>query len=1054
MNKMNIEHMALEASAGTGKTFQLALRVTELLLKGVEPKDILCLTFTKKATTEMKDRIIENINKFADGSFNPTSGEFLNIKEKMEDYVKNSKIKCNSIEDHIKERAIIARDTIYESYSDLNIRTIDSFTSGILKMFPYEAGVRPDFEIQSDTAADIVFEKVFDDVFSDLIKKSNWKYFFTNVLTAFDENFTTFINNTKKNIKYINNNYIILKNIVNQPIDIDYLVSLVDKANTLKENIIKSKIDYAKTVTPHNDRTTNVHGNFMYNINNITDFVEHKFITSGIHKHSWFDKSQYEDNYEDQFEKIHNAAKEYVQIKVEIIEKFALNISKIVIDKLNITKNELNKFTFVDLTTLTSNMMESNLIDKDYLYFRLDSHINHILIDEFQDTSIAQWEILTPLAEEAMAGVGQYDKTGSFFYVGDPKQNIYRFRGGSSALFKSIINTYSDKIKHETLPRNYRSGKNVVESVNNLFTLIADSKINDNILNKDKDLFAPINAQLESYKLNQTHDESKGDGFVEINVGYNVYKEGCEASDFNEYSEEVYSYDCVIKAKEAKWNYNEIAILVDQNDSGDKIYEYLKENNIPAKRETSSTLNNSLEYIAIMDLAKFIETGDELSFLEFALAPSSMITYEEYKDDAYIKQIKQEIYSKITLYGKKPIFEKILLLVQELNLLERFSGKQDLLNTLDLMSIATPNEYNFITFKEILDEKALNIQSVSIKEADAVTIMTVHKSKGLQFPVIILPNIKKKIRINRKKTKLFISEPDSTDQAKLSYAASDEEYIYLKDSVQEYEKQIEDERVFLDSMNFLYVGMTRAEQALFMHIDFPGKNTPKKATNLSQFVYLLIKDRLGEYNTGKLEPSETYLANKKQIVKEVFEEEIYDLSSMPLKPRYKRDEFHRENFGGQIFGTALHDAVRFLNGKDKSSIEIAMSKVKNKFELLLDPNGLSEIKDYIEKLFSNEVWLKMFDGDIFKERSIGKTNGKTRELYAIDAYSIINENKIILCDYKTGDFEKFRNKYEKQVLNYAEILRDLYGIHDIEQYLINFHNGEVKSIRINENIII
>jgi len=125
-----------------------------------------------------------------------------------------------------------------------------------------------------------------------------------------------------------------------------------------------------------------------------------------------------------------------------------------------------HKFAFEDINHFLVQIILNPKIDSQFIYFRLDSQIEHLLIDEFQDTSLFQYKILSPIIEDILAGSGDIEKT--FFYVGDKKQSLYRFRGGFSSLFDHILKKYSN-IKHEKLTKNYRSKENIINFVNEVF---------------------------------------------------------------------------------------------------------------------------------------------------------------------------------------------------------------------------------------------------------------------------------------------------------------------------------------------------------------------------------------------------------------------------------------------------------------------------------------------------------------------------------------------------------------------------------------------------------
>lgn len=346
---------------------------------------------------------------------------------------------------------------------------------------------------------------------------------------------------------------------------------------------------------------------------------------------------------------------------------------------MDILKKEQNMLTYSDISNAVYYMLatDNSSIDKDYLYFRLDGKINHLLIDEFQDTSISQWLTLKPLAEEAMAGLGQNDKAGSFFYVGDPKQNIYRFRGGSSSLFRLLLKEYKNKLSSETLNINYRSGKNIVNIVN---------QIANSVYKQYGDDFA-------IFQIDQQANNKNGDGYVEI-----THKPDKQNNDEEAYYL-TYTLDRIKMCLENGWQYKDIAILTVSNNHGEDLINYLENNNIPVQAETSANLTTSPIFNIIMSLAEFIETDDDYAFFTYLYTNPKAANNNIMQDNQLFQNEKYKIKNMLANLTERTIFDKILYLSNKLDLQNRFNNSPDYYASIDIISKCAANETNIANFK-------------------------------------------------------------------------------------------------------------------------------------------------------------------------------------------------------------------------------------------------------------------------------------------------------------------------------------------------------------------
>lgn len=992
---------AMEASAGTGKTFQLAVRVTAMLMTGVAPSDILCLTFTKKATAEMKERIIKNINDLSENKAG--SGEKEYIKNIMEEYAKYTGEDYSNIDDYIMEKAKSARDRLFNSFSELNVRTIDSFNNSILKIFPYEAGLRPDFKTQNDDVNQDIFYDAFNDIFAEIIENDDWSEILLKIDDSFEISPNSFLDELNRYAKMTAEKIIELENAVKNKVSVKELHSMVNKISKIRDKIYDNAEKYADSFTGElQKRQLNII-NKIKDANKIKDLLGISIICGSPDEHSFFKNYQFSNTTLNLYDKIFEYIGQYLILKGEIIRNISLILGSMLYEKSRAVKTHENLVTYQDLGTITYLMFKKESIDKDYLYFRLDSRINHILIDEFQDTSLTQWLIVKPLAEEAMAGIGQKDKAGSFFYVGDPKQNIYRFRGGSSQLFRQVYKNNEKYLKYVTLDVNYRSGSNIVEFVN---------QISQKFYKDNKNL-------LEIYNINQKSVEKNGKGYVEI---------------VKNKEDEVFVYESVKKIIENGWNYKDIAVLTTKNDTGTKIAEVLEKENIPVKVETSLRLSDTNVFNAIMSLAEYIEKNEEFAFLKFILIYPQAFDPALNEDNSIVNKYKNNILSTVKDMSAEPIFAKLLKLIEQLDLQSRFNNSPDFYSVIDVMAETAPNEYNIAKFIEDVTLSATDKPSISVQMQNAVTIMTIHKSKGLQFPAVILPNIKNDIKLKSGlDSKLFISNPADIENCNISYIYNNSEKVFIQDHDVMDDMEEENKRIFQDSVNVLYVALTRAESALFINLEEP-KNEPLNISHI-MYQYTLDMDEV----KGSLKPKV-----KENKVEEKSVSFNIDLNKIDISQIYNAQKSGADNYHSVLFGTAVHNALFVLDYNNKNSIDTALNHTYSRYKAMLTDNDMESIKYYINEIYKNNTWQNMFKGRVFKERKGLYNNG----LYSIDIYSILSDDHIILADYKTGNIDSKLAGYTQQMDTYEKILKEWYNCKNIDKIIFNLYDNKINVINI------
>ena len=985
------ENLALEASAGTGKTFQLAMRVAGMLLTGAAPRDILCLTFTKKATAEMKERIIKFINSFAEGTADKSEYEF--ITPLMKKYAE--KLNEPFDDNFIKEKALTARDNLFSHFSELNIKTIDAFNNTILRIFPFEAGFRPDFDVQSDEETAQIKRTAFYQLISEVLTDNKWKQILDTIYPVLGVQTVSLISTLQKYAEYVADNILKLENAVNNTLKLDDIINMISSAVNLQKEIPDLCQKFKKTFDYDSLKVNQMKAVDKLDYKDIQDISDIPFFKNILDETPNFKKYEFSQKQYTLRDKIFNKLQEYWLLYGNILTSLALNLGKSLNEKMDILKKEQNMLTYSDISNAVYYMLatDSSKIDKDYLYFRLDGRINHLLIDEFQDTSISQWLTLKPLAEEAMAGLGQHDKVGSFFYVGDPKQNIYRFRGGSSSLFRMLLKEYKDKLLSKTLDTNYRSGKNIVDIVN---------KISNKIYKQYGENFAIFNIDQKAYKEN-------GDGYVEIT--HNLDKESKEEDAY-------YLTYCLDKIKmciDKGFQYKDIAILTVSNSHGKDIIDYLEDNNIPVQAETSANLTSSPVFNIIMALAEFIETDDDYAFFRFLYTSPKAAQNSIMQDKGLLKHEKNKIKNMLNNIEGLSIFDKLLYLSNKLDLQSRFNSSPDYYVCFDVISKTAPNETNISNFKEAVYKAASSEQALSAVQKNAVTVMTIHKSKGLQFNVVLLPNLARDININARNSSLFVADNNIFGDSKLCCVYSKKQYPYIAGTKAEEYMENENMLTLQDSINMLYVAMTRAEKALFINAEIP-KDMPLK---ISHIVGVCFPEPV-HLGTLKAEKKE----EKEQIKSINIDFNINkEKKLIETKAFYSKKENVTHDYLSALTGSCLHAGLFMLEYGKEETIALAEKCMFAKYGSALDNKTFAEIKKQLHTVYNNKQWQQLFNGRVFKERRIGENNN----LYSVDIYSEMDD-KIVIMDYKTGTLnDKMLDDYKKQLFKYAEILKKLYN---------------------------
>ncbi|RDU58548.1 RecB-like helicase [Helicobacter sp. MIT 99-5507] len=638
--------LSIKASAGSGKTFSLTSRFIYLLFSGAKASEILALTFTIKARDEMQERILKTLHTLSKSNDSFDTNPY--VLELVKLGLNKDSIKANI-------------NNIYLDflYSKNYIMTFDSFFSIVLKKFSFYVGLLSNYEIH--TNCDYSQEAFIESIKNMSDKKIN--------------NFTYFL--------YLNNlkTKDILRLLKSFKIN-DFVLSDLNIDSTWRENLIndcKELQDFVlrfidgKSGTKQIEDRLKIELNAQSSIKDILTLLEkNDVIFTPTMIENLIKKGIDEVYLNEKLQNIKSHFASYFKNREYEILSMILELYK----DYNKHKNSLislhNKLGFDDVSAFNFELLNHH-IDRDFFYFRLDSKINHILVDEFQDTNILQYLILKPLIDEIKSGAGK-DTFGkikrSLFFVGDEKQAIYRFRGSDSKLFNAISKTLGMQI--DTLDKNYRSAKNIVHFVNDTFK-----------------------NQFENYKEQEAHKDSNG--YVKI-----ITRQKDEILESIK--------DRVLFL--LKNNRKDIMILTRNNDTAIEIRDYLNKqiDGIKISLQLKSITNP--EFLSIKNALQYIHSKNPL-YLKNTIKLNGGAFFDEIKLDisSHLKP------SEIVLYlmDKLQIYSKVALAVLTISF--EYDLLIDFINDLENMEIDIDEDKKYdIRISTIHKSKGLEFDDVIVVE--------------------------------------------------------------------------------------------------------------------------------------------------------------------------------------------------------------------------------------------------------------------------------------------------------------------------------------------------
>lgn len=1021
------KNIIVSAGAGSGKTAVLSERVLHKIEEGTHVNELLILTFTRAAADEMKDRIRKKI-----------SG-----KEELK-----------------KELTLLN-----SSY----ITTFDSFALSVVKKYHYLLNITDNInitdesivKIQNKKILDLIFERSYKNIrFQELIKKyciKTDKVLKENILSialkidGFIDPFG-FIDNVYNNFFNENNVDNLLKTYESIINDLKKTIELeienmslyfdsdyIEKVNDAVYNILNADIDelhlYSTVKLPTVPRGSS---------------EEAKASKDSLKKAC--DKLLSYGNY-GTINDIKNdiySTKDTVLTILDIIKEFLLEIEKY--------KKENDIYTFNDISKLSIKILKEN----ENIREELKSSFKEIMIDEYQDTNDVQETFIGMISNN------------NVYMVGDIKQSIYRFRGSNPEIFKEKYSNYSKDIGGYKIDliKNFRSRSEVLDNINKIFCLIMDYNLGS----------AEYSVSHQMVYGNTAYDIEKVNGF---NYNFRVleYLNKQKESGFSDIEVEIFTIAKDIKnkldnnfqvfdkedGKLRNATYNDFVIILDRSkyfDDFKKIFEYF---DIPLTILKDGKLNSTTDILLIKNLVDFIiKIKEDVYDIDFkydfiSIARSFLYEYsDEYIFDIVTNnKIKETtIYNdlstlsdKLNSYTSSLLFNDILDVTDFYNKLNKVGDYEEVnvrLKTINSLSSSLSSlGLSIMDFRDYLTDIIENDEDIKYatytKEGNSVKILTIHKSKGLEYPICYFADLDHEFNTSELKDKFIVDKkyglivPSNLEEIDNSLLKEMYKYDFNREEVSE-------------KIRLFYVALTRAREQMIIVLPDRETRTLEKNNDgvieeirrlsfnkLSSFIYG-IKNYLYSYfeqiDIEKLGLTKNYLYPKKIVqetlnnIKDNINVEEINIENEVVEEKHFSKETNKiitkEENDLMKFGTKAHEIFELLDFRN-----IDLSLVDNKF-----------IRNKVEKFLSNDLLKNISNANIYKEYEFIYIKDNN-EYHGIIDLMLEYDNHIDIIDYKLKSITD--ENYIKQLNGYKEYIEKISN-KEVSTYLYSILDEKVLQI--------
>ncbi len=1032
-----------QSSAGSGKTYTLVKEYLLLIFsKPAFLKSTLAITFTNDATGEMKERIIYSLWQLS-----------RNENKKLADDI----IETLQLSGSVQEMATEALQFILHHYPDFSISTIDSFFLNITKAIARELGLpgKYDVDLNRDAAIDFMVSRLLLSI-GENKELTDWLEDFAYDRMEDEKGWNMQTELKKISGELFKDKYRDLKENYNEPIDKNAIKELRKQTHVFEEKLKNLGQQFFEMATSAGADISDFHygktgfaaamkkfaeGGFPMGFEFSGRFIEavdtgnlfakkapafllgDARLNKDLHELIKETKAYFESNL--QF---------YLSATATLKVIYLAGILNFLDEELKNYRHENNVMLISDTNKLLSTFITDT--DTPFIYEKVGNTYRNFLVDEFQDTSQSQWKNMLPLLQNSLSD-GH-----SVLTVGDVKQSIYRWRGGDMKLLLSTVEKELGKIAQKKhllkLDNNYRSSVAVISFNNSLFSLIPE------VMSGEENNERLISLAYEAEKVTQTIIKKDVPGFVQVEL---INKDDVAAE--LKYPEHISEAKRIYLGKvfniindqlQKGYLFGDMVLLVRNNQEGKDLADFLVLNGIENIISRDSLLIQSAPQISFL-----ISAFRWLNDVKNQVAVKHVEWFGETTLKLELEYLTEQFFNRRNYYLSFSLQELTGKLIEVFQLnknadafVQRFE---------DLISEKANDECNDISsFLQWWDAE-IERRKISVQipgSENAITIMTIHRSKGLQFPIVIMPFTGWNLG-NVNKGNIWV-KPEEEPFNKLGvYPVNISSVLEKTIFKEEYLKEEEDK--LLEEVNALYVALTRAEEKLFLMVEEKKENKLTKAGDIISMALqtqqmfaaqFLVSGKVYTMGEDNSKPVKTELLQKELSPVEAISVQMQKylvndaLSEIGFKiKKYADDEEQKL----ALFGITAHDMLAgYLTESDLPLIQQKLNA------LSFDPTEKEKLKaevDFAVKTINKNNWT----GSDFTVKAECDMTDSTGMVVRPDRLMLKDKQAIVL-DYKTGGKN---SKHMEQILDYKKVLNAA-GFSEVKTYLLYLELQELVEV--------
>ena len=1039
----------LSASAGTGKTKTLIDRILRLLLEGERIENILCITFTNAATGEMLNRLKEELKKW-----------HVSSDEELKKHIKNM------FEPDINKSHILKAKELYNTYLNnfdkVRIQTLHSLCVDVLNQLQFiQEDKLENVKIIDDYNRKRLIEIALENAINLSKTKPELNFSITTLAKKYDyytllQLISNIISQKQKIYQFINSQHSIL-DLINEQYEFYNSKRSAPNSNLFDEFITKIPQKFKNLIiaNQHESYICTIHlwvaGDRQFQIDNLTKYFD-CFLTKSLTPRKKLFNKQFRDTHKDLIEECENEQIRIIEFlekkssfeQAQFIECLIIILNEIICEYERL-KGKLGYLEYDDLVLKTVEIL-NEAQDLEILLYSLNLSFSHILIDEAQDISKAQWALLQKIIKST------YNFDSSIFIVGDYKQSIYGFQGADPEHFLTINQFYKTELKKVSksweyleLTHSFRSKKEILEAVDKVFNSIDFiNKLQHIAIKKGTGIVKVIEHSVtpskEVSEKNCWKIPEKNEDFFDNKL-------------FN--AEEIANFISHLLNRNYanhKVEHKDIMVLFRKRCEKMKhLIQILKQNNIPVSEENKINFSDDIIILDLLSIIKFFLLPEDnfnlvcllkSTFFNFTEEQIFKTSYDRKKQN--VVDILQNIYPKISKllqeleesYKNLSLYDFYIHILYQKKFIDNFHQEfgancQEIIDIfLDKIS---EFEKQLLGDKEVFLEWLLYNSDINVdnNNSKGVKIITVHAAKGLQSPIIILADA-----------------GDSENMPNENFFWHNEKLIVP--NISEYKNSkikeiINDRKIKLkqESLRLLYVAMTRTEDELYIFGEHGNKQDSWYNITKTILPNNFIKySELSISNQKNIEDDSLVSTNielphyfrEDYVAENITKKEIASLE----KQLYSDLSVTRGNFIHKILSDApkipMHDLVNYIKNLANSSL----------FNLI--PN--KEIEEI--SLLTKEIMCKfpnIFKNEVLSEVSVNNLAKKSNAIIKIDKL-MMDANRVEIIEIKTDKSKILSNsnlpiEYVRQLEIYKKCISYIYPNKKITCKILSFYQKKL-----------